>query len=234
MKLDRALTSYLKDLVKSGDLSASTIRTYRIALQSAVRFLDSQGVGDTEEITPRHLDAYETVSGSTAHGQNQRMRVLRKLLEFVRHRRGGKNNPFDGRKLPGYRSAPPLRHTRPSADLLKSIRGREPRDLRDRAMIAILLDLPPMSTGTLARLRNDDYEDGIVRVDGNLYTLKAPARRMVDRYIQARNDALDDDEPSHLFVSFSRRSYGARLSSAGVCRTIQERRSEIETSKSSK
>ena len=155
MKLDRALTSYLKDLVKSGDLSASTIRTYRIALQSAVRFLDSQGVGDTEEITPRHLDAYETVSGSTAHGQNQRMRVLRKLLEFVRHRRGGKNNPFDGRKLPGYRSAPPLRHTRPSADLLKSIRGREPRDLRDRAMIAILLDLPPMSTGTLARLRND-------------------------------------------------------------------------------
>ena len=206
--------------------SVNTRRAYRLALEHAGAWFEDRGITDTEAITTAHLEAYDEHQkalkfGGTDHARRQRFGVLRTMMEWLRQNQGTQADPFEGFALPSTSSTPVTRHRRPTSKTIAAIKGDEIQDHRDRAILQIMLELQ-VAAADVARMDADDYDPkaGEVRIGRSWHVLSAKARRLMDRYIEARNAEFD---ATFLWVSASPRSRGEALAEKSVRTMLRAR-----------
>lgn len=120
-----------------------------------------------------------------------------------------------------------------SAELVKSAGGKSITDLRDRAILLVMLTAG-LRTIELERANADDfaYFGGacFLRVQGKGHSAKDQLVRVddrvkiaIDEYLKARGAVKADGFGEPLFTSASRRNYGARISTQAIRKLVKAR-----------
>jgi integrase/recombinase XerC len=217
----RLLDSYLEERGKARNLSSYTLRNYRTDLD---HFLYALAAWQVELLQVQRTDLRRYLAvllgDGVANGSVRRkVSTIRSFYKWLRQDGNLDNDPFFGvtgpkaaRRLPDILSSEDIDRMTNAAD------GREPADLRDRALLELLyaagLRVSEVASLDVAQL---DVRDRSVRVQGKgkkerVGVFGEPAAVALDRYLHDGRPELVDGKEAALFLN----RFGGRLTARSV------------------
>ena len=194
-----------------------------------------RGVSESADVTRAEIDAYrgeEREEGKKSTTRARRMAAIRMWLKFLKERRYIRKNPAELIDAPKKAKAlPKVLSEEETFRMLDAVSGKDPRELRDRAMLEVMYGCG-LRVSELCALSTDDIiADGeLLRVLGKgskervVPIGKAAGRALTDYFASAR-DVFTKGDPSvtTVFVTRLRKPFTRQA----VFKMIKERAAAV-------
>ena len=211
--LDSDIEDFLGSLRFERSMAENTCEAYGRDLRFFSAFLAKRGRQESSEVTREDIDEYlgkERSDGKKSTTRARRMAAIRMWMKFLKERRYIRSNPAELLETPKKATAlPKILSEEETFKMLDSVSGKEPRELRDRAMLEVMYgcglrvsELCALSTddiiadGELLRILGKGSKERVVPIG------KAAGRALTDYFASAR-DVFTKGDPSvtHVFVT---------------------------------
>lgn len=229
LTLADAVADFLHRSEVERGLSPHTIAAYELDLSQFIDFCDSSGAGDIPDVNRRTIRGYMSHLSTRGYSRRSIARKISAIRSFFNDaaRRGlVPANPAEGVRQP--KRPAPLPKALPArglAEVLDGIVGKEPVDLRDRAILELLY-ASGIRVSELASLQMGDIGSGdLLRVLGKggktrMVPINNQSRQAVAAYLtNGRPHLAGDQAYSALWVGVR----GGPLDTRGVRRIVQKR-----------
>ena len=216
-------------------MAENTCAAYGRDLRFFAEFLGKRGVSESADVTRAEIDAYlgeEREEGKKSTTRARRMAAIRMWLKFLKERRYIRKNPAELIDAPKKAKAlPKVLSEEETFRMLDAVSGKDPRELRDRAMLEVMYGCG-LRVSELCALSTDDIiADGeLLRVLGKgskervVPIGKAAGRALTDYFASAR-DVFTKGDPSvtTVFVTRLRKPFTRQA----VFKMIKERAAAV-------
>lgn len=210
------------------DVSEASRTTYGKSIRAFMRFLKDSGRTGYDRGDVLEYKRFMEASGLSSSTVSIRIASLRVLYDYL-------GMPEIMRKVHGGKQQRGFKKDALTIEegrrLLGSIKGDRPEDVRDRAMVTLMLHTAlravEVSRADIGDLRTVSgqrvlYVQGKGRTEKDDYVvLTDPVMRVLSEYLKGRDDPLLYDTP--FFISYSDRSLGGRLHEGSVSEIVKKR-----------
>ena len=212
--IDSDIDAFLGSLRFERSMAENTCAAYGRDLRFFAEFLGKRGVSESADVTRAEIDAYlgeEREEGKKSTTRARRMAAIRMWLKFLKERRYIRKNPAELIDAPKKAKAlPKVLSEEETFRMLDAVSGKDPRELRDRAMLEVMYGCG-LRVSELCALSTDDIiADGeLLRVLGKgskervVPIGKAAGRALTDYFASAR-DVFTKGDPSVTTVFVTR------------------------------
>lgn len=233
--LSTDIDDFIASLRFERSMAENTCAAYGRDLRFFAEFLGKRGVSESADVTRAEIDAYlgeEREEGKKSTTRARRMAAIRMWLKFLKERRYIRKNPAELIDAPKKAKAlPKVLSEEETFRMLDAVSGKDPRELRDRAMLEVMYGCG-LRVSELCALSTDDIiADGeLLRVLGKgskervVPIGKAAGRALTDYFASAR-DVFTKGDPSvtTVFVTRLRKSFTRQA----VFKMIKERATAV-------
>ena len=200
------IDDFISSLRFERSMAENTCAAYGRDLRFFAEFLGKRGVSESADVTRAEIDAYlgeEREEGKKSTTRARRMAAIRMWLKFLKERRYIRKNPAELIDAPKKAKAlPKVLSEEETFRMLDAVSGKDPRELRDRAMLEVMYGCG-LRVSELCALSTDDIiADGeLLRVLGKgskervVPIGKAAGRALTDYFASAR-DVFTKGDPS--------------------------------------
>ena len=227
--LAEALGEFLDSLSREGGLSASTRSSYGHDLRSYLNHAAGVGVRQLPELTAEAAAGHVTglvEAGRSAATVARAVSSMRRFHEYLQTTGRCPDDPTAGLRAPRVARREPDPLTVEEAErLVSAVRGDEPLELRDRAVLELLY-ATGMRVSELTALRTPDLllDNGLVRVHGRgarerMVPLGRPAAEAAERYSRRGRPLLAGDGSEEVLFLGARGRSMSRMNVWKVIRT---------------
>ena len=212
--LSTDIDDFIASLRFERSMAENTCAAYGRDLRFFAEFLGKRGVSESADVTRAEIDAYlgeEREEGKKSTTRARRMAAIRMWLKFLKERRYIRKNPAELIDAPKKAKAlPKVLSEEETFRMLDAVSGKDPRELRDRAMLEVMYGCG-LRVSELCALSTDDIiADGeLLRVLGKgskervVPIGKAAGRALTDYFASAR-DVFTKGDPSVTTVFVTR------------------------------
>ena len=212
--LSTDIDDFIASLRFERSMAENTCAAYGRDLRFFAEFLGKRGVSESADVTRAEIDAYlgeERDDGKKSTTRARRMAAIRMWLKFLKERRYIRKNPAELIDAPKKAKAlPKVLSEEETFRMLDAVSGKDPRELRDRAMLEVMYGCG-LRVSELCALSTDDIiADGeLLRVLGKgskervVPIGKAAGRALTDYFASAR-DVFTKGDPSVTTVFVTR------------------------------
>ena len=195
--LSTDIDDFIASLRFERSMAENTCAAYGRDLRFFAEFLGKRGVSESADVTRAEIDAYlgeEREEGKKSTTRARRMAAIRMWLKFLKERRYIRKNPAELIDAPKKAKAlPKVLSEEETFRMLDAVSGKDPRELRDRAMLEVMYGCG-LRVSELCALSTDDIiADGeLLRVLGKgskervVPIGKAAGRALTDYFASAR------------------------------------------------
>lgn len=233
--LSTDIDDFIASLRFERSMAENTCAAYGRDLRFFAEFLGKRGVSESADVTRAEIDAYlgeERDDGKKSTTRARRMAAIRMWLKFLKERRYIRKNPAELIDAPKKAKAlPKVLSEEETFRMLDAVSGKDPRELRDRAMLEVMYGCG-LRVSELCALSTDDIiADGeLLRVLGKgskervVPIGKAAGRALTDYFASAR-DVFTKGDPSvtTMFVTRLRKPFTRQA----VFKMIKERATAV-------
>ena len=233
--LSTDIDDFIASLRFERSMAENTCAAYGRDLRFFAEFLGKRGVSESADVTRAEIDAYlgeEREEGKKSTTRARRMAAIRMWLKFLKERRYIRKNPAELIDAPKKAKAlPKVLSEEETFMMLDAVSGKDPRELRDRAMLEVMYGCG-LRVSELCALSTDDIiADGeLLRVLGKgskervVPIGKAAGRALTDYFASAR-DVFTKSDPSvtTVFVTRLRKPFTRQA----VFKMIKERAAAV-------
>ena len=233
--LSTDIDDFIASLRFERSMAENTCAAYGRDLRFFAEFLGKRGVSESADVTRAEIDAYlgvERDDGKKSTTRARRMAAIRMWLKFLKERRYIRKNPAELIDAPKKAKAlPKVLSEEETFRMLDAVSGKDPRELRDRAMLEVMYGCG-LRVSELCALSTDDIiADGeLLRVLGKgskervVPIGKAAGRALTDYFASAR-DVFTKGDPSvtTVFVTRLRKPFTRQA----VFKMIKERAAAV-------
>jgi integrase/recombinase XerD len=233
--LSTDIDDFIASLRFERSMAENTCAAYGRDLRFFAEFLGKRGVSESADVTRAEIDAYlgeEREEGKKSTTRARRMAAIRMWLKFLKERRYIRKNPAELIDAPKKAKAlPKVLSEEETFRMLDAVSGKDPRELRDRAMLEVMYGCG-LRVSELCALSTDDIiADGeLLRVLGKgskervVPIGKAAGRALTDYFASAR-DVFTKGDPSvtTVFVTRLRKPFTRQA----VFKMIRERAAAV-------
>ena len=229
--LSTDIDDFIASLRFERSMAENTCAAYGRDLRFFAEFLGKRGVSESADVTRAEIDAYlgeEREEGKKSTTRARRMAAIRMWLKFLKERRYIRKNPAELMKA---KALPKVLSEEETFRMLDAVSGKDPRELRDRAMLEVMYGCG-LRVSELCALSTDDIiADGeLLRVLGKgskervVPIGKAAGRALTDYFASAR-DVFTKGDPSvtTVFVTRLRKPFTRQA----VFKMIKERATAV-------
>ena len=233
--LSTDIDDFIASLRFERSMAENTCAAYGRDLRFFTEFLGKRGVSESADVTRAEIDAYlgeEREEGKKSTTRARRMAAIRMWLKFLKERRYIRKNPAELIDAPKKAKAlPKVLSEEETFRMLDAVSGKDPRELRDRAMLEVMYGCG-LRVSELCALSTDDIiADGeLLRVLGKgskervVPIGKAAGRALTDYFASAR-DVFTKGAPSVTTVFVTR--LGKPFTRQAVFKMIKERATAV-------
>ena len=233
--LSTDIDDFIASLRFERSMAENTCAAYGRDLRFFAEFLGKRGVSESADVTRAEIDAYlgeEREEGKKSTTRARRMAAIRMWLKFLKERRYIRKNPAELIDAPKKAKAlPKVLSEEETFRMLDAVSGKDPRELRDRAMLEVMYgcglrvsELCALSTddiiadGELLRVLGKGSQERVVPIG------KAAGRALTDYFASAR-DVFTKGDPSvtTVFVTRLRKPFTRQA----VFKMIKERATAV-------
>lgn len=212
--LSTDIDDFIASLRFERSMAENTCAAYGRDLRFFAEFLGKRGVSESADVTRAEIDAFlgeEREEGKKSTTRARRMAAIRMWLKFLKERRYIRKNPAELIDAPKKAKAlPKVLSEEETFRMLDAVSGKDPRELRDRAMLEVMYGCG-LRVSELCALSTDDIiADGeLLRVLGKgskervVPIGKAAGRALTDYFASAR-DVFTKGDPSVTTVFVTR------------------------------
>ena len=233
--LSTDIDDFIASLRFERSMAENTCAAYGRDLRFFAEFLGKRGVSESADVTRAEIDAYlgeERDDGKKSTTRARRMAAIRMWLKFLKERRYIRKTPAELIDAPKKAKAlPKVLSEEETFRMLDAVSGKDPRELRDRAMLEVMYGCG-LRVSELCALSTDDIiADGeLLRVLGKgskervVPIGKAAGRALTDYFVSAR-DVFTKGDPSvtTVFVTRLRKPFTRQA----VFKMIKERATAV-------
>ena len=233
--LSTDIDDFIASLRFERSMAENTCAAYGRDLRFFAEFLKKRGVSESADVTRAEIDAFlgeEREEGKKSTTRARRMAAIRMWLKFLKERRYIRKNPAELIDAPKKAKAlPKVLSEEETFRMLDAVSGKDPRELRDRAMLEVMYGCG-LRVSELCALSTDDIiADGeLLRVLGKgskervVPIGKAAGRALTDYFASAR-DVFTKGDPSvtTVFVTRLRKPFTRQA----VFKMIKERATAV-------
>ena len=233
--LSTDIDDFIASLRFERSMAENTCAAYGCDLRFFAEFLKKRGVSESADVTRAEIDAFlgeEREEGKKSTTRARRMAAIRMWLKFLKERRYIRKNPAELIDAPKKAKAlPKVLSEEETFRMLDAVSGKDPRELRDRAMLEVMYGCG-LRVSELCALSTDDIiADGeLLRVLGKgskervVPIGKAAGRALTDYFASAR-DVFTKGDPSvtTVFVTRLRKPFTRQA----VFKMIKERAAAV-------
>ena len=233
--LSTDIDDFIASLRFERSMAENTCAAYGRDLRFFAEFLGKRGVSESADVTRAEIDAFlgeEREEGKKSTTRARRMAAIRMWLKFLKERRYIRKNPAELIDAPKKAKAlPKVLSEEETFRMLDAVSGKDPRELRDRAMLEVMYGCG-LRVSELCALSTDDIiADGeLLRVLGKgskervVPIGKAAGRALTDYFASAR-DVFTKGDPSvtTVFVTRLRKPFTRQA----VFKMIKERAAAV-------
>ena len=195
-------------------MAENTCAAYGRDLRFFSEFLKKQGKTESSDVTREDIDSYlgeEREGGKKSTTRARRMAAIRMWLKFLKERRYIRKNPAELIDAPKKAKAlPKVLSEEETFKMLDAVAGKEPRELRDRAMLEVMYGCG-LRVSELCALSTDDIiADGeLLRVLGKgskerVVPIGRAAGRALTAYFESARAVFTKGDPSVTTVFVTR------------------------------
>ena len=195
-------------------MAENTCAAYGRDLRFFSEFLKKQGKTESSDVTREDIDSYlgeERAGGKKSTTRARRMAAIRMWLKFLKERRYIQKNPAELIDAPKKAKAlPKVLSEEETFKMLDAVAGKEPRELRDRAMLEVMYGCG-LRVSELCALSTDDIiADGeLLRVLGKgskerVVPIGHAAGRALTEYFESARAVFTKGDPSVTTVFVTR------------------------------
>ena len=233
--LSTDIDDFIASLRFERSMAENTCAAYGRDLRFFAEFLGKRGVSESADVTRAEIDAFlgeEREEGKKSTTRARRMAAIRMWLKFLKERRYIRKNPAELIDAPKKAKAlPKVLSEEETFRMLDAVSGKDPRELRDRAMLEVMYgcglrvsELCALSTdyiiadGELLRVLGKGSKERVVPIG------KAAGRALTDYFASAR-DVFTKGDPSvtTVFVTRLRKPFTRQA----VFKMIKERATAV-------
>ena len=233
--IDSDIDDFLGSLRFERSMAENTCAAYGRDLRFFSRFLAKRGKRESSEVTRVDIDEYlgnERAEGRKSTTRARRTAAIRMWMKFLKERRYIRTNPAELLETPKKAKAlPKILSEEETFKMLDSVSGKEPRELRDRAMLEVMYGCG-LRVSELCSLSTDDIiGDGeLLRVLGKgskerVVPIGKAAGHALSYYFASARDAFTKGDPSvtHVFVTRLKKPFTRQA----VFKMIRERAAAV-------
>jgi len=223
-----AAQDFVRRIEVERGLSPHTVAAYERDLSQFAEFCEQLGAVDVADVKRRTIRGYMsqlTTRGYSRRSVARKVSAIRSFFADAARRELVAANPAEGVRQPKRpMSLPKALPSRGLAEMLDSLTGQDPADLRDRAILEVLY-ASGLRVSELASMRVNDVDGEMLRVLGKgqktrVVPINASARTAVARYLaEGRPKLAGDQAYSALWVGVR----GGPLDTRGLRRVVQKR-----------
>lgn len=229
--IDSDIEDFLGSLRFERSMAENTCTAYGRDLRFFSAFLAKRGRHESSEVTREDIDEYigkERTDGKKSTTRARRVAAIRMWMKFLKERRYIRSNPAELLDAPKKAKAlPKILSEEETFKMLDSVSGKEPRELRDRAMLEVLYGCGLRVSELCALSVGDIIADGeLLRVLGKgskerVVPIGKAAGRALSDYFASARDVFTKGDPSvtHVFVTRLKRPFTRQA----VFKLIRER-----------
>lgn len=234
--LDSDIEDFLGSLRFERSMAENTCEAYGRDLRFFSAFLAKRGRKESSEVKREDIDDYigkERTDGKKSTTRARRMAAIRMWMKFLKERRYIRSNPAELLDTPKKAKAlPKILSEEETFKMLDSVSGKEPRELRDRAMLEVMYGCG-LRVSELCALSTDDIiADGeLLRVLGKgskerVVPIGKAAGRALSDYFASARDIFTKGDPSvtHVFVTRLKKPFTRQA----VFKMIRERATAVD------
>ena len=211
--IDSDIEDFLGSLRFERSMAENTCTAYGRDLRFFSAFLAKRGRHESSEVTREDIDEYigkERTDGKKSTTRARRVAAIRMWMKFLKERRYIRSNPAELLDAPKKAKAlPKILSEEETFKMLDSVSGKEPRELRDRAMLEVLYGCGLRVSELCALSVGDIIADGeLLRVLGKgskerVVPIGKAAGRALSDYFASARDVFTKGDPSvtHVFVT---------------------------------
>jgi len=211
--IDSDIEDFLGSLRFERSMAENTCTAYGRDLRFFSAFLAKRGRHESSEVTREDIDEYigkERTDGKKSTTRARRVAAIRMWMKFLKERRYIRSNPAELLDAPKKAKAlPKILSEEETFKMLDSVSGKEPRELRDRAMLEVLYGCGLRVSELCALSIGDIIADGeLLRVLGKgskerVVPIGKAAGRALSDYFASARDVFTKGDPSvtHVFVT---------------------------------
>ena len=212
--LSTDIDDFIASLRFERSMAENTCAAYGRDLRFFAEFLGKRGVSESADVTRAEIDAYlgeERDDGKKSTTRARRMAAIRMWLKFLKERRYIRKNPAELIDAPKKAKAlPKVLSEEETFRMLDAVSGKDPRELRDRAMLEVMYGCG-LRVSELCALSTDDIiADGeLLRVLGKgskerVVPIGKAAGRALTEYFASARDVFTKGDPSVTTVFVTR------------------------------
>jgi len=212
--IDSDIDAFLGSLRFERSMAENTCAAYGRDLRFFSEFLKKRGKTESGDVTREDIDSYlgeERAGGKKSTTRARRMAAIRMWLKFLKERRYIRKNPAELIDAPKKAKAlPKVLSEEETFKMLDAVAGKEPRELRDRAMLEVMYGCG-LRVSELCALSTDDIiADGeLLRVLGKgskerVVPIGHAAGRALTAYFESARDVFTKGDPSVTTVFVTR------------------------------
>jgi len=229
--IESDIEDFLGSLRFERSMAENTCTAYGRDLRFFSKYLARRGRRESSEVTREDIDGYlgsEREAGRKSTTRARRMAAIRMWMKFLKERRYIRSNPAELLDAPKKAKAlPKVLSEEETSRILDSVSGKEPRELRDRAMLEVLYGCG-LRVSELCALATDDIiaNGELLRVMGKgskerVVPIGRAAGRALSDYLASARDVFTRGDPSaaHLFAT----RLGRPFTRQAVFKMIRER-----------
>ena len=233
--LSTDIDDFIASLRFERSMAENTCAAYGRDLRFFAEFLGKRGVSESADVTRAEIDAYlgeEREEGKKSTTRARRMAAIRMWLKFLKERRYIRKNPAELIDAPKKAKAlPKVLSEEETFRMLDAVSGKDPRELRDRAMLEVMYGCG-LRVSELCALSTDDIiADGeLLRVLGKgskerVVPIGKVAGRALTDYFASARDVFTKGDPSvtTVFVTRLRKPFTRQA----VFKMIKERATAV-------
>ena len=233
--LSTDIDDFIASLRFERSMAENTCAAYGRDLRFFAEFLGKRGVSESADVTRAEIDAYlgeEREEGKKSTTRARRMAAIRMWLKFLKERRYIRKNPAELIDAPKKAKAlPKVLSEEETFRMLDAVSGKDPRELRDRAMLEVMYGCG-LRVSELCALSTDDIiADGeLLRVLGKgskerVVPIGKTAGRALTDYFASARDVFTKGDPSvtTVFVTRLRKPFTRQA----VFKMIKERATAV-------
>ena len=226
-----AVDSFAASLALERGLAEKTQEAYLRDVRTFLRFASSRGRSTVGAVLRGDVTAYLEVMHKAAKRASSRARAFTAIKEFFSHlveMRLIRVNPMEGLEAPKKGVAlPKILSEETMRNLVESVSGVDPRDLRDRAMLELLYGCG-LRVSELCDLTMESFPAGaeLVRCTGKgskdrIVPLGHAAGDALSRYLASARSSFDRGDASERHIFLTRR--GGKFTRMGVFKMLKQR-----------
>lgn len=212
--IDSDIDAFLSSLRFERSMAENTCAAYGRDLRFFSEFLKKRGKTESGDVTREDIDSYlgeEREGGKKSTTRARRMAAIRMWLKFLKERRYIRKNPAELIDAPKKAKAlPKVLSEEETFKMLDAVSGKEPRELRDRAMLEVMYGCG-LRVSELCALSTDDIiADGeLLRVLGKgskerVVPIGHAAGHALNEYFASARDVFTKGDPSVTTVFVTR------------------------------